>query len=292
VITEGALALLIVSPVAQRWTRRVALALCLGLHGGIALLMELGPFSYAMMCIALLLLRPADWDAVGGFLRPRFGAWKVRAAVRLRSVVGPQTAPGEYAPDPRAVPPPPSALAGAARAGLRDAATILLATCMAVQLLHDNWILPGSLRIANRPEFVGLVIDYLRIPQGWMMFAPEAPRDDGTLVVDGVLADDTHVDPFTGRAPDFEQALHGPLDYGQSWCDYFLRISWDDNRRYWPYLRDYLLRAQRVGLKVATPLKRFDVYWVSNQAPQPGSVTPHDLRRKLLFSGNARGGRR
>ncbi len=58
-IIEFSLALLIVSPWRRRLCHRVAAILMLGLHGGIALTMEVGIFSAAMLChVPLLLLSP------------------------------------------------------------------------------------------------------------------------------------------------------------------------------------------------------------------------------------------
>lgn len=61
-VVEGALPLLILSPVLQRWLRPLAFALIVGLHGGIALLSRLAAFSWVMMCFGTLLLTPALFD--------------------------------------------------------------------------------------------------------------------------------------------------------------------------------------------------------------------------------------
>lgn len=63
-VVEGALPVLILSPWRQRWLRPIAFALILGLHGSIAALAHLGPFSYVMMCFGTLLLQPWLLDAL------------------------------------------------------------------------------------------------------------------------------------------------------------------------------------------------------------------------------------
>jgi hypothetical protein len=68
---EGALPLLILSPWGRPWTRRVAIAAVFGLHGGMALLSNLGLFSAVMMAFSLLLLDARDWDAWQRVARPR-----------------------------------------------------------------------------------------------------------------------------------------------------------------------------------------------------------------------------
>jgi hypothetical protein len=58
---ESALPLLILTPVFQTWARRVAFLFIWTLHGSIAALCTLGPFSYSMMAFALLLVTKDDW---------------------------------------------------------------------------------------------------------------------------------------------------------------------------------------------------------------------------------------
>lgn len=280
-IVEGALPVLILSPWLQTWTRRLAIACVVALHGGIASMMTLGPFSYVMMCLSVLLVGPEDWALLERRLGPRIAPLASRLCARLEPIFGPRR-------EPPAPTPIQAELAGVVPI-VRGGLTLLVAFAVATQILYENRAIPDALRVRRRPELAAAIIDYLRIPQGWMMFAPDAPRDDGTLVVDGVLADGTHVDPFTGRAPDFEAPLHGPWGLDQQWCDYFMRVSWDGSRNYWPFFGDYLLRMHRLpGAKVTQPIVGFGVYWVSNLAPPPGSTTPTQIRRKFLFDGGRR----
>lgn len=60
-VVEGALVVLILSPVLQRWLRPAALVCIWGLHGSIATLTTLGPFSYTMMTFGLLCTTPGLW---------------------------------------------------------------------------------------------------------------------------------------------------------------------------------------------------------------------------------------
>jgi hypothetical protein len=63
-VIEAAVPLLILSPWGRPWTRRCAILAIFALHGGIALLSNLGLFSPVMMVYALLLIEPADWEAL------------------------------------------------------------------------------------------------------------------------------------------------------------------------------------------------------------------------------------
>src|SRR5262249_51470136 len=60
-VIEVALPGLLLLPVPPKWPRRIAIVFIFSLHGFIALLMTLGPFSYSMMSFSLLLIGPDDW---------------------------------------------------------------------------------------------------------------------------------------------------------------------------------------------------------------------------------------
>jgi hypothetical protein len=54
-LVEGTLAFILLVPFGQKQLRRIAFLLALGLHGSIALLSRLGPFSYVMVVFFLML---------------------------------------------------------------------------------------------------------------------------------------------------------------------------------------------------------------------------------------------
>jgi predicted DCC family thiol-disulfide oxidoreductase YuxK len=70
-VAEGSLPVLILSPVGKPWTRRLAILTVAALHLGIAIVLNFGIFSPAMVVFSLLLLSPQDFDAIGGWLRRR-----------------------------------------------------------------------------------------------------------------------------------------------------------------------------------------------------------------------------
>jgi hypothetical protein len=153
----------------------------------------------------------------------------------------------------------------------------------------DNWVIPEPYRVKRRPELMREIVEYLRIPQGWSMFSPEAPRDDGTLVIDAILSDGRHIDPRKQAPPDFEAAHHGPWFDDQQWCDWDLRMKFDGNRHLHPYFRDYIARLDRLSSwKQKASIRSFEVYWVNNAAPPPGSTAPYGISRQLLFLGGTK----
>lgn len=313
-VLEGMLPILILSPIAQKWTRRAAIAGIFMLHGGISLMMTLGPFSYTMMCFSLLLVSEHDWNLLARLRARVHECWqfrfdprvpselhKARALARidvlgaLRFVdVRDEGLRAERDGEPRLLIDEPSPWCDAparkffarCRAACAQVFGAIMFAVMLIQVGADNWAIPDRYRIKDRPMAVRQLVDVLRIPQGWSMFSPDAPREDGTLVVDAVLSDGRHLDPRTQAPPDFEAALHGPWFDDQQWCDWDLRMSFDGNRHLYPGFRDYIARLDHlVGWRQAASIRSFDVYWVSNSSPPPGSTQPFNIRRKLLFSG-------
>jgi hypothetical protein len=68
-VMEWSLPLLILTPVFQKWAHRVAILFVWSLHGVIALLITLGPFSYSMMVFSLILVHKDEWELLAKKLR-------------------------------------------------------------------------------------------------------------------------------------------------------------------------------------------------------------------------------
>jgi hypothetical protein len=67
------------------------------------------------------------------------------------------------------------------------------------QITVENDAVPDIMR-PPQPAFMGAAISYLRLNQGWGMFAPNAPREDMMVVVDALTVDGRHIDPYNMRA--------------------------------------------------------------------------------------------
>lgn len=363
-VVEGVIPVLLLLPLWQRFTRLSALLLALGLHLGIAALMNLGPFSYAMIGLLLLHL-PTDFvDRVGKKLAPSRpsppsitlafepqhpaalwvarvlasldprgciafehrlhdpapvtrksdsplaarndqGPWATGAdalslALRTVPLVGQALAPlvstslgraviegwllpskGGPIPRPRGVPPE----TGWPRlTPMREVAAAVFCVAVGVQMTHDNASVPAWARVPQ-PQLFAAIIQYPRILQGWRMFAPDAPTEDGMLVVDAVTADGRHIDPFTDAPTDFEAGLHGPVAHPATLCDYLFGIQSEGNERYRGHLVKYLERWHEVKRRPASDrIVSFEVFWVDHASPPPGSTTPGPTKRRLVVS--------
>jgi hypothetical protein len=262
-LVEGIAPVLVLTPFLHREARILHVVLTLALHVGIALLLDFGMFSYAMLLLNMLVLPPEFADRVGRFVRPPVA--KTRDA----------GSPGDFMPAP--------SFTGRAIA-FREASVCVLLVAFVLEVLQDNPGLPARFRAEQWKGFRP-GIEALRLHQGWAMFAPDAPKIDGTIVVDGVTVEGAHLDPFTGKAPDFDAPLHGPqsLDYFLS--HYFVKISYEQNKKYRTALQHYLARWQRVTARGEVErLESFEVYWVSHEFPPPGSATLGKIERRLLLS--------
>ncbi len=388
-VVEGTLAGLLLIPMKQVWTRRLALLLALGLHGGIALSSRLGPFSYVMVSYFIINLGAADWalvtrhfgkqerartliyDADCGvcllvcrvlkqldpFQRLRFVENTdlsalpdgLDPAVTERSVVAVRP-DGSYAIEHqavfeilRALPggiwlgwwlmlPPFSALGrwlyrrvaskrleisvwlglgacGVARpapaaevapqspwrvsvgrvtAVLREGLALSLILILGSQVLVDNSWARRRVQF-KRPRWVETLVDYPRLYQGWQMFAPEPPYEDGTLVVDARTLDGRKLDPLTGRQPDFNPDTPTGWGHSQFWCDYENKIRFAGHAHHRKHLVDYLLKYQERTGNPQDRLVAFDVWWMEDKSPPPGETKSTPLRpQRLISHGNVR----
>lgn len=273
-VIELALPLLILSPWFL-WPRRLAIPLIWGLHGGIALLANVGLFSPVMMVFALTLLGPADWD----WLEARFGV-RVR---RLRARLGPLLSWLAARTTP-ALDRPPSAAARRLRE-LTVAALMVLATS---QLTVENDAIPEWLR-PPQPPFMRAAISYLRLNQGWAMFSPDAPIDDMMIVVDALTVDGRHIDPYNERASIVADPLMRelPKRLGQNYfhCDYTVRIE-DAGLMHEP-LREWIFAHHRRTRRPEDKIVSFDAYVLEHQSPKPGEPEPTQRKVRKFLSGRA-----
>lgn len=285
-VFEWSAPVLALLPVFRTPLRRILIASMWCFHLGIAAVMSLGPFAYAMMTFSLLLLGPDDWR----ILEPRGrralrwlaaqAAPVVAAARRLGPLVGTRVLP-----QAALVPQLPDDVRRRLQRGtlvLREGAAVMLFVLMLVELTLANSGIPPALQLRQRPAWMGDVLYYLRIYQTWSMFAPEVPKEDGLVVVDAVLTDGSHLDPITGEPPDFERPLGGPCRYDHDWSEYVYYFPWDRHRPYRDGLRDHILQIAADWPPEHPRLRSFEVFWVSAELPPPGEMHARNLRRESL----------
>lgn len=287
-IFEWSAPFLALFPFLRTQLRRLLIAGMWCFHLGIASVMSLGPFAYAMMTFSILLLGPDDWRRLEpwGRRRLRDMAKRIAPIVRLAHRMAPFVRARLL---PRAelearLPEALRARLSHATLVLRECAAVFLFLLMLVELTLANGAIPEALQLKGRPAWMGEILYYLRVYQTWSMFAPDVPREDGVLVVDAVLSDGSHLDPLTDEPPNFQAPLGGPSRYDHDWSEYTYYYPWDRHRAYRGGLRDYL-----VGLAAQWPpehprLRSFEVFWVSADLPPPGEHEARNLKRESLIS--------
>jgi predicted DCC family thiol-disulfide oxidoreductase YuxK len=165
----------------------------------------------------------------------------------------------------------------------REALVAFFMFVLGVEVCVDNPWLSKRVHV-QRPEWMETVVETPRIFQGWGMFAPEPPYDDGHLVVDGRTVDGRKLDPFTGREPVMDPYSATGWGDDQLWCDYTNHIRWSNNAPNRVHLREYLEHVHEYTHRPQDKLTSFDVWWVQNKSPEPGQSHGEPLPPDKLVS--------
>jgi predicted DCC family thiol-disulfide oxidoreductase YuxK len=166
---------------------------------------------------------------------------------------------------------------------LREALVVMMMLALGTQVLSENHFMRQRVKV-KQPEWTSYVVDYPRVFQGWGMFAPEPPYDDGRIIVDGRTADGRKLDPLTGGEPEFDPFTTTGWGHDQFWCDYHNRIRFPGHAGNRQHLRQYLLNVHRYGGRPEDQLVAFDVWWVHDRSPQPGQTRGEPLPPEKLVS--------
>ena len=260
---EWSAPLFVFSPWRTSATRTLHFVLTTALHLGIAVLFSVGVFSWTMIGFNLLLLPPSAVDAL------------LRRAPFLTRIV---RAPPLLAASPLS--PARERLQRVTRV-LREAAVCFVLVAIGAQITQDNAVVPAWLRV---PQPFPTPVRYLRLIQGWAQFAPEAPRHDGTFVVDARTQSGRHIDPLTGAPPDVDVLFHGPGAMSQLRCEYYFHVRREPFARHRETLVRWLLDwHRREGLDDSERIVELEVFWVSAESPPLGETTPRHPRKTLLL---------
>lgn len=277
-VVEGALPLLLLSPWGRPWTRRLALLCIIGLHTGMALMSNLGVFSPTMMVFGLCLVETRDWElweALGdrrpGLQAARWIERKCEQLIRQLGLV-------DHTPQPAAP--------AVRRAGfwLEQLAVLSLVLVATLQVLVENPAIPDWIEL-RQPRAVRAAVGYLRLNQGWSMFAPDAPRDDLWVVVDAVTSAGRHVDPWNERASRIAdpslRTIPARLGQDAAQCDYTSRIP-NDDILHEPF-RDWILAYHRRTRRPEDRIVRFRAYVIEQHSPAPGEPAASDVRARMFL---------
>jgi hypothetical protein len=166
-----------------------------------------------------------------------------------------------------------------------EAMVLVLVVCCGSQVLIENRAVPKWLKPEKRPEWMTAVVVYPRMFQGWSMFAPSPPTDDGRVVVDGVTKDGRKLDPFTGKEPTFEVQPKDGFRMNQIWGDFHRRIGEQRFEGYLDGVREMIKNFHVISGKKEDELKSFEVWFVNERIPPPGQPRGAPEKRRLFSYG-------
>ncbi len=166
---------------------------------------------------------------------------------------------------------------------LREVAVVAMIAGAVNQAMVELWVINRRVKVPH-PEPLRVLAQKMRYLQGWFMFSPNPVMDDGTIVVDAKTLDGRAIDPFTGKAPDFDLIHAESLRYNQIWSDYFNRMHMPANSAYRDAMKDYIFRyPERTG-RPEDAIVSGDVYWVQDMNPPFGKKESYKLEKNKLFS--------
>jgi hypothetical protein len=286
--TESVLPVLLLSPIAVRWCRRIAILLVLGLHAGFAMCLNLGVFVPAMIAYAPYLIPGDDWDALGRWWArgPRRAlAWR-RLTERLASAI--ERAAAQLTPGRRitVTDPGPLAMKLLRRVPLARELTVVLFIFVATNQLFDENAAAHRLYDHHNSRPVAAAVTYLNMFQGWSMFAPDAPTTDFNIVVDAVTVDGRHVDPFNEVAnPKYPApGFNVPVSMGPSWLFYGYENHLPSQPAYYQALQEWILRYPARTGRPTDQIVSFEVFVVEDDSPPlEGPQVPTNVRSRSLL---------
>ncbi len=155
------------------------------------------------------------------------------------------------------------------------------------QVIRDNRAVPRLLKQLPQPAVLAAAIEYTRTFQGWSMFAPDAPKDDGYVVVDAVTSDGRHVDPlnqvFSRHAALPVTRIPPRLGQSQHFDNYTARIK--DSGNYHRALLEWIVRyPERTG-NPADKIVSFEASYAEHVIPAWGQTTPTGFKLTKFLSG-------
>ncbi len=296
---ELAAPVLIFLPFGTPIARLIVIAMLFGLHASLAVFLNLGVFSPAMIAFLPNLLPGAFWDwacesSLAGAIE-RTAARAFAAARAFDRLALPIAACGRLVrqhlvlPPSAAIPVSPFTPTRARpyRARLREMAVLTLILIAGTQVGVENPAMPAAFR-SVQPHWAHVIVNELQLLQGWSMFGPEPPAGDRTIVVDALTADGRRVDPLNEAArgrdkPRFSEAtIPDGLGYNVFFGTYVDRIS--EVPVYHQALLEWILRyPDRTGRR-QDALTSFTVSLVENDSPPPGKLVVTNPRARVLFT--------
>ncbi|HBQ99665.1 MULTISPECIES: DCC1-like thiol-disulfide oxidoreductase family protein [unclassified Roseofilum] len=114
-----------------------------------------------------------------------------------------------------------------------------------------------------------------RLDQGWSIFAPSPPKDDGWHVIQGKLKDGTPVDllnrttgEVTWEKPTLKQRNRWYPN--MQWRTYYINLNRSIGKRLYPYFGDYLCQTWNQNHTGEQEMDQITVYFMNERTVPPG----------------------
>jgi hypothetical protein len=138
----------------------------------------------------------------------------------------------------------------------------------------------------RKPELMHGFLMATQLIHDWNMFAPNPLKNDGWWVIDGETIAGKKFDPLTGKEPTWEKPAYLASTLSVSWTKYLTRITEESNQSHRLYFGRYLTIRNHREMKEDDRLLRFQVYYVQEWTPPPGTSEPFRTRTILLWRHN------
>ena len=129
-------------------------------------------------------------------------------------------------------------------------------------------------RTVKRVDWISRIT---RLDQGWSIFAPAPPRDDGWHVIQGKLQDGTEVDLLNNKKanvswdkPTLKQ--RNQLYPNMQWRSYYINLSRSIGQKLYPYYGQYLCRTWNSKHQGKEQLDSLEIYFMDERTVPPGEV--------------------
>lgn len=161
---------------------------------------------------------------------------------------------------------------------------ILLLLIAALASAYNRNLVSDSGEQIKVPTLLRALVEYPGVQQGWNLFAPNPPRVDSWLVLDGATNDGQRVDPLTGDVPDFSTPAElKSRQYGRYWRKYLTEVTQERFANYRDALANYMFTSYQKEHAGEPQLSALDMYRVYYAIPAPGGVDASpNVQRTLL----------
>jgi hypothetical protein len=253
---EFAAPFLILSPLYSTWARRIAIGLLLPFHLAIALTMNVGVFSWAMIAFYPLLLGKGDWS----FIERQTNRFGIRFEKNA----------GKNEPERREI------------VWAREATVVAFMLASGHRVLTDNGVLSPS----STPVFVKTMIEVPRLYQLWAMFTANH-FEASMVIVDAETEDGRHVDPLNEAAsPNLEAKPPWTVMPRCMNRDAFVQnyaFAARTQRGLWGPLRAFVLRYPDRTKRASDRIVRFTLFEAKQTIPAPDDGAEPKLHLEPLF---------